>query len=122
MIESNQNLLKKDDVINELKIKIENLTEEKTSQCEEKIKDHVVYARVIHGQDDLEKNYKIMDLSNPMISKQEKNYLDKVVESKDIHYIPDQFIAMYNQDKLGGLIRNVEYWIKDIFENLVIKK
>ena len=63
-----------------------------------------------------------MDLSNPMISKQEKNYLDKVVESKDIHYIPDQFIAMYNQDKLGGLIRNVEYWIKDIFENLVIKK
>ena len=63
-----------------------------------------------------------MDLSNPMISKQENNYLDKVVESKDIHYIPDQFIAMYNQDKLGGLIRNVEYWIKDIFENLVIKK
>ena len=90
--------------------------------CEEKIKEHVVYARVIHGQDDLEKNYKIMDLSNPMISKEEKNYLDKVVESKDIHYIPDQFLAMYNQDKLGGLIRNVEFWIKDVFENLVIKE
>ena len=90
--------------------------------CEEKMKDHVVYARVIHGQDDLEKNYKIMDLSNPMISKEEMNYLDEVVKSKNIHYIPDQFIAMYNQDKMGGLIRNVEYWIKDVFENLVIKK
>ena len=63
-----------------------------------------------------------MDLSNPMISKEEKKYLDKVVESKDIHYIPDQFLAMYNQDKLGGLIRNVEFWIKDVFENLVIKE
>ena len=63
-----------------------------------------------------------MDLSNPMISKEEKNYLDKVVESKDIHYIPDQFLAMYNQDKLGGLFRNVEFWIKDVFENLVIKE
>ena len=57
-----------------------------------------------------------------MISKEEKKYLDKVVESKDIHYIPDQFLAMYNQDKLGGLIRNVEFWIKDVFENLVIKE
>ena len=90
--------------------------------CESKIKDHVVYARVIHGQEELEKNYKVMDLSNPMLSKDDKNYLDKVVESKELHYHPDEFIAMYNEDQLGGLIRNVEFWIKDVFANLVIKK
>ena len=90
--------------------------------CEEKMKDHVVYARVIHGQEELEKNYSVMDLSNPMLSKDEKNYLDKVVSSKEIHYHPDEFIAMYNEDQLGGLIRNVEFWIKDVFANFVIKK
>ena len=86
------------------------------------MKDHVVYARVIHGQEELEKNYSVMDLSNPMLSKDEKNYLDKVVSSKEIHYHPDEFISMYNEDQLGGLIRNVEFWIKDVFANLVIKE
>ena len=90
--------------------------------CESKIKDHVVYARVIHGQEELEKNYKVMDLSNPMLSNDDKNYLDKVVKSKELHYHPDEFISIYNEDQLGGLIRNVEFWIKDVFANLVIKK
>jgi len=90
--------------------------------CEKKMKDHVVYARVIHGQEELEKNYSVMDLSNPMLSKDDKNYLDKVVSSKEFHYHPDEFIAMYNEDQLGGLIRNVDFWIKDVFEKLVIKK
>ena len=90
--------------------------------CEEKMKDHVVYARVIHGQEELEKNYSVMDLSNPMLSKDDKNYLDKVVSSKEFHYHPDEFIAMYNEDQLGGLIRNVYFWIKDVFEKLVIKE
>ena len=90
--------------------------------CENKISDHVVYARIIHGQDDLEKNYKIMDLSNPMLSNEDKEWLDKVVESNDLSYYPDQFVAMYNEDQMGGLIRNVEFWVKDCFQNLVIKK
>ena len=90
--------------------------------CEEKMKDHVVYARVIHGQEELEKNYSVMDLSNPMLSKDDKKYLDKVVSSKELHYHPDEFISMYNEDQLGGLIRNVEFWIKDVFSSFVIKK
>jgi hypothetical protein len=30
-------------------------------------------------------------------------------------------LAMYNEDKLGGMIRNVEFWVKDIFESLQLK-
>jgi hypothetical protein len=52
--------------------------------CEKKFKDHVVYARIIQGVDDLEKNYKVMDLSNPMIDENEKKYLDKVAKSKEL--------------------------------------
>ena len=90
--------------------------------CENKFKDHVVYARILQGVSDLEKNYKLMDLSNPMLDEKEKSYLDKVVESKDLNYIPEQFISLYNEDKLGGMIRNLDYWLKDIFEKLVLKK
>tara|TARA_R100001460_G_scaffold5110_1_gene14232 strand:- start:208 stop:1239 length:1032 start_codon:yes stop_codon:yes gene_type:complete len=90
--------------------------------CEAKFKDHVVYARVLQNMDEMENNYKIMNLENPMISDKEKEYLDKVVNSEIPPYIPEQFVAFYNQDKLGGMIRNVEFWVKDIFEKLVINK
>ena len=89
--------------------------------CEGKFKEHVIYARIIQGIDDLEKNYKIMDLSNPMLDENEKNYLNQVVDSNTLNYIPEQFLAFYNEDQLGGMIRNVEFWIKDVFENLVTK-
>ena len=90
--------------------------------CEAKLKDHVVYARVLQNMEEMEKNYKIMDLDNPMISKKEEEYLDKLVSSDIPPYLPEQFVAFYNQDKLGGMIRNVEFWVKDLFEKLVIKK
>ena len=88
--------------------------------CEQKFKDHVVYARVIQGIDELEKNYKVMNLSNPMIGENDKKYLDEVVKSKELNYIPKQFIAMYNEDKLGGMIRNLDYWLDENFKKLVI--
>ena len=63
-----------------------------------------------------------MDLSNPMLSKEDKEWLDEIVSSKELSYLPDQFVSMYNEDQIGGLIRNLEFWVKDCFENLVIKK
>jgi hypothetical protein len=63
-----------------------------------------------------------MDLSNPMIGDNDKKWLDEVVKSKDLTYIPDQFISLYNEDKLGGMIRNLDYWLKENFEKLVINK
>jgi len=92
------------------------------SICEAKFKDHVVYARVLQNMDEMENNYKIMNLENPMLSTREKEYLDKLVSSDIPPYLPEQFVAFYNQDKLGGMIRNVEFWVKDNFEKLVINK
>ena len=86
--------------------------------CEAKFKENVIYARIIQTIDSLEKNYKIMDLSNPMLDENDKNYLNQVVKSENPDYLPDQFLSMYNTDKLGNIIRNVEYWIKDVFEKL----
>ena len=63
-----------------------------------------------------------MDLSNPMLGENDKKYLDKIVELEELNYIPEQFIALYNSDKLGGMIRNLEFWLDDVFEKLVTNK
>lgn len=90
--------------------------------CESKFKEHVVYSLIIQHIDELEKNYKIMDLSNPMLDDRDKVYILNVINSKELNYIPEQFLAMYHGDKLGGIIRNVEFWVKDIFEKFSYKK
>lgn len=85
------------------------------SICESKFKDHLVYARVIQNIEELEKNYKIMDLSNPMLTERDKEHLKQFVSSEETYYLPEQFLAMYKQDQLGAIIRNVEFWVKDVF-------
>lgn len=90
--------------------------------CENKLKEHVIYARVLHDVELLENKHKVMDLSNPMIDDKDKMFIDKFVENEPINYLPSQFIEMYNKDQLGGLIRNVDTWIKDVFEDLLEDK
>ena len=82
-----------------------------------KFKDHVVYSRVIQNQDQIENSFKIMDLSKPMISETEKLYLDKVIEDDIPDLNVDIFVSLYNEDKMGGMIRNLEIWLKDNFEH-----
>jgi DNA polymerase-1 len=90
--------------------------------AESKLKEHVVYARVLHDIEDLENKYKIMDLSNPMMTDQDKISIDKSVENTHLNYLPSEFIKMYHEDQLGNLIRNVDIWIKDIFKDLLEKQ
>jgi len=78
----------------------------------------IVYARVIQHIEELRTNYKIMDLSNPMLDGRDKKHLDTVVATNDYKYLPDEFVAYYNEDKLGGMIRNVDFWVKDVFEKI----
>jgi len=80
-----------------------------------KFKDHVVYSRIVQDQNRLETNYKIMDLSTPMIDDREKDYLDDLITEDIPEFNPDMFVQFYNEDKLGGMIRNLETWLKDIF-------
>jgi len=89
--------------------------------CEFKLKTHVVYARILQNLEELEKNYKVMDLSNPMLDEHDKKYLNEIIQTSELNYHPEQFILMYKEDQLGGLIRNPEIWVKDMFEKLCNK-
>ena len=56
-----------------------------------------------------------MDLSVPMIDDRRKEYIDNLISEILPDFNPEMFIQFYNEDKLGGMIRNLETWLKDIF-------
>jgi DNA polymerase-1 len=90
--------------------------------AEAKLKDHVVYARVLHDVNDLANKYKVMDLSNPMMTGKDKEFINEFVKNTHLNYLPSEFIKMCNEDQLGNLIRNVDVWVKDIFKDLLEKQ
>ena len=47
-------------------------------------------------------------------------YLEDLI-TKDIPELNNKFfISLYNEDKLGGMIRNLDYWLDENFKKLVI--
>ena len=82
-----------------------------------KFKDHVVYSRIVQDQDRFETSYKVMDLSTPMIDAREREYLDDLIEEDSPELNSEMFVQFYNTDQLGGMIRNLEVWLKDIFSH-----
>ena len=83
-----------------------------------KFKDHVVYSRIVQDQNRLENTYKIMDLSIPMIDEREIEFLDYLIKDDLPELNSKPFITLYEEDKLGGMIRNLEYWLRDNFSEL----
>jgi DNA polymerase-1 len=81
-----------------------------------KFKDHVVYSRIVQDENRLKNTFKIMDLSSPMVSSKEIEYINYFIEEDIPEFNPEMFIQFYNEDKLGGMIRNLDIWLKEIFE------
>jgi DNA polymerase I len=80
-----------------------------------KFKEHIVYSRIVQDQARIETNYKVMDLSVPMINDRDKEYIDELISEEIPDFNSEMFISLYNEDKLGGMIRNLDNWLKDIF-------
>jgi 5'-3' exonuclease len=87
--------------------------------AENKLKEHIIYARVLHNIPLLEDKYRVMDLSNPMMDDKDKMFIDKFVENAPLNFLPDTFVEMCNEDQIGNLIRNTDYWVRDIFKDLL---
>ena len=84
----------------------------------DKLKDHVVYARVVQDIKRLETNFKLMNLDKPLIDDNDKEYLKAIESSPPPALNPEAFLRLYNEDGIGKMIRNVDFWIKDIFKIL----
>ena len=84
----------------------------------DKLEEHVVYARVVQDIKRLETNFKLMDLDKPLIDDKDKEYLREVESSLPPTLNTEAFLRLYNEDGIGKMIRNVDFWIKDIFKVL----
>ena len=104
-------IFKKFPELQEKNLTLENIFEISTR----KFKDHVVYSRILQDEDKLRTSFRVMDLGTPMIDEREKEYLDQLITDNFPDFNPEMFIQFYNEDKLGGMIRNLDIWLKDIF-------
>jgi len=86
--------------------------------CEDKMKDNVLYSKVIFEGDRVRKNFKLMDLENPLMDEDEKLYVEAIVEQPAEKLKVAEFLKMYNEDGLGNILKNVDYWIRDTFKVL----
>ena len=88
------------------------------SICEENIKEHVIYTRVLQDYDRIYQNYKLMDLSKPMIDKKGEEYIINIIDSSTPHFNLGIFNKLQEEDQLDKVIRNPTEWAKSIFLNL----
>lgn len=79
----------------------------------EKYKQHDIYCRIIMDFEKLKDNKKVMDLSNPILDFKEKEVILDIIESLAFKLDIPTFIKLYNQDGLGNILKNIEYWLRD---------
>jgi 5'-3' exonuclease len=83
-----------------------------------KLKEHVVYARVIQDFNRLKDNYKIMNLGNPLIDDMGVKYIKAKIQEDLPNLESNAFTTLYNEDKMGGMIRNIDTFLKENFAHL----
>jgi len=84
----------------------------------EKYDKHVIYSRVVFGTKDLENQYKVMDLHNPLLDENEKELLDNLIKSPTETLKIESFLRLYNEDGLNKTIKNPSFWLRDTFNTL----
>lgn len=88
----------------------------------EKFKEHIVYARIIQDFNRLLDNYKIMNLGDPLIDANGIKYVQAQMQSELPNLESNAFITLYNEDKMGGVIRNIDTFLRENFSYLSLYK
>lgn len=83
-----------------------------------KHKENVIYSRIVLTENDLRKSYKIMDLGSPLLDDSDKIVLLETIEEDVPSLNSKMFMDLYNEDQLGGMIRNVDFWLNENFSHL----
>jgi DNA polymerase-1 len=86
---------------------------------EERLKEHVIYARILSDIPNLRRNFQIMNLHNPMIDDNGKKDLDELILDNTPSLDIPQFLEYYEMDGLRNAIKNVEYWIENTFRDIL---
>ena len=77
-----------------------------------------IYSRIVFDEESIRKNYKIMNLHNPMMDDLEKNYVEDLIDQPVPLANAKTFLRFYQEDGLRHLIKNVDFWINNQFRTL----
>jgi hypothetical protein len=84
--------------------------------AESKLKEHIIYARVLQDEERLRNNYKIMDLGKPLVDEVEKQYLEEFSEELPPVLNTKAFMLLYNEDGLNKLMKDPELTLTNTFK------
>jgi 5'-3' exonuclease len=84
--------------------------------AESKLKEHVIYARVLQDEERLKNNYKIMDLGKPLVDEVEKQFLEEFSQESPPALNIKAFMLLYNEDGLGKLMKDPELTLNNTFK------
>ena len=88
------------------------------TKSEEKIGEHGLYGDICNFKKQLLINEQLMDLSNPDIPENSITEIDEILNNEPEKLDKLHFLKLYNEDKLGNSIPNVEFWLTEIFSYL----
>lgn len=88
------------------------------NKSKEKRSEHGLYENICNFEKQLLINQQLMDLTNPEIPENSILEIDEVINNEPSKLNKQAFLAMYNEDKLGNAIPNVEFWLSEIFNYL----
>ena len=84
--------------------------------AESKLKEHVIYARILQDEERLKNNYKIMDLGKPLVDEVEKQFLEEFSQELPPALNTKAFMLLYNEDGLNKLMKDPELTLTNTFK------
>jgi 5'-3' exonuclease len=112
----NKGLLKKFPELAERVLTLQDIIDISSS----KYKEHIVYSRVVFEAERLESNFLIMDLGNPLIDDNDRDFIQEIVKETTPTLNIEGFMLLYNGDGIGHMIKNPEYTMNDVYKTLNI--
>lgn len=107
-------VLKRFPELKETPMKLESIFE----ISEQKMKEHKIYAQILLNRNHLEKNFRLMDLENPLVDENEKEYIEGIIHGNPYDLDIANFVKFYHEDGIGKTIPNLTYWLSTNFVTL----
>lgn len=90
--------------------------------CLERIESDKMYSKILAFKDQIDINYKLVNLHGIEFLDNDQKDIDALIQSKDVTYDPEMFLRLYNEDGLANTIPNVRAWLREVYQPLFNKQ
>lgn len=83
-----------------------------------KLNEHALYNKVVICENQLNINKQLMNLIDYNISENDIKQINDIIENNQLQYNKMKFVTMWNNDKIGNDISNLESYLDNTFKKL----